>query len=72
MGRAAYIDTEGSFRPERIKQIAGRFNLDAETVCQNVRRQPPPPSLSLLASQRAPARVRKQPKRAACPVLCCC
>ena len=29
-GKAAYIDTEGTFRPERIKAIAERFNLDPE------------------------------------------
>lgn len=29
-GKAAYIDTEGTFRPERIKTIAERYNLDPE------------------------------------------
>lgn len=29
-GKAAYIDTEGTFRPDRIKTIAERFNLDPE------------------------------------------
>ena len=27
-GKALYIDTEGTFRPERIEPIAKRFNLD--------------------------------------------
>ncbi len=31
-GKAAYIDTEGTFRPERLKTIATRFNLDPEGV----------------------------------------
>lgn len=35
-GKAAYIDTEGTFRPERLKQIAERFNLDPDEVCDNV------------------------------------
>lgn len=37
-GKAAYIDTEGTFRPERIRSIAQRFNLDADAVLDNVRR----------------------------------
>lgn len=32
----AYIDTEGTFRPERIRPIAERFNLDADAVLDNV------------------------------------
>jgi RecA/RadA recombinase len=35
-GKAAYIDTEGTFRPERIRAIAARFNLDTEAVLDNV------------------------------------
>jgi meiotic recombination protein DMC1 len=35
-GKAAYIDTEGTFRPERIAQIAERFGLDPETAQQNI------------------------------------
>lgn len=35
-GKAAYIDTEGTFRPERIKSIAERFNLDPETALDNI------------------------------------
>ena len=31
-----YIDTENTFRPERIKQIANRFDLDPEAVLNNV------------------------------------
>ena len=35
-GRAMYLDTEGSFRPERLKPIAARFDLDADFVVSNV------------------------------------
>jgi meiotic recombination protein DMC1 len=35
-GKAAYIDTEGTFRPERIAQIAERFGLDPEAAQQNI------------------------------------
>ena len=31
-----YIDTEGTFRPERLKDIAERFGLDADQVLENV------------------------------------
>ena len=30
----AYIDTEGTFRPDRIRPIAERFNLDPGIVYQ--------------------------------------
>jgi DNA repair protein RAD51 len=33
---AMYIDTEGTFRPERLVPIAERFGLDPETVMDNV------------------------------------
>ena len=29
-GKVAYIDTESTFRPDRIKPIAERFGLDYE------------------------------------------
>ncbi|KAF5832633.1 Rad51-like protein, partial [Dunaliella salina] len=32
----AYIDTEGTFRPDRIIPIAQRFNLDADSVLGNI------------------------------------
>ena len=35
-GRALYIDTEGSFRPEKLKLIAERFGMDAQDVLDNV------------------------------------
>ena len=35
-GKAVYLDTEGTFRPERIEQIAGRFGVDAETAMTNI------------------------------------
>lgn len=35
-GRVLYIDTEGTFRPERIVAIAERFNLNQQDVLDNV------------------------------------
>ena len=35
-GKAMYIDTEGTFRPQRLVAIAERFGLDVETVLDNV------------------------------------
>ena len=35
-GKALYIDTEGTFRPERIIQIAQGMELDPEAVLKNV------------------------------------
>ncbi|CCE61270.1 hypothetical protein TPHA_0A01870 [Tetrapisispora phaffii CBS 4417] len=35
-GKVAYIDTEGTFRPERIKQIAEKYGLDPESCLDNV------------------------------------
>jgi DNA repair protein RAD51 len=35
-GKAMYIDTEGTFRPERLKDIASRFSLDPSEVLENV------------------------------------
>jgi len=35
-GRALYIDTEGTFRPERIIQMAEGLNLDYEEVLKNI------------------------------------
>ena len=32
----AWIDTEGTFRGQRIIEIADRFNLDADAVCNNI------------------------------------
>merc|ERR1719463_575459 len=34
--KALYIDTEGTFRPERLVQIATRFNLNPDDVLENV------------------------------------
>ena len=31
-----YIDTEGTFRPERLQQIAERFGMDPAEVLDNV------------------------------------
>lgn len=36
LGKAMYIDTEGTFRPERLGPIAERFGLDPQTVLDNV------------------------------------
>jgi DNA repair protein RAD51 len=35
-GKAIYIDTEGTFRPERLKQIAERFGMDPDACLENV------------------------------------
>ena len=35
-GGALYIDTENTFRPERIMQIAPRFNLDPDEVLKRI------------------------------------
>jgi meiotic recombination protein DMC1 len=35
-GKAAFIDTEGTFRPERLRDIAQRFGVDADPVLENV------------------------------------
>lgn len=35
-GKVCYIDTENTFRPERIKAIAERFGLNPEDVLDNI------------------------------------
>jgi DNA repair protein RAD51 len=35
-GKAMYIDSEGTFRPERLKSIAARFGLDPDEALENV------------------------------------
>ncbi|KAL1570633.1 meiotic recombination protein [Candida albicans] len=35
-GRVAYIDTEGTFRPDRIRSIAERYGVDADTCLENI------------------------------------
>ncbi|KAL2377950.1 Meiotic recombination protein dmc1 [Blastomyces dermatitidis] len=35
-GKVAYIDTEGTFRPERIAQIAERFGVDPDSALENI------------------------------------
>ena len=35
-GKAIYIDTEGTFRPEKLAPIAERFGLDPKKVIENV------------------------------------
>jgi len=35
-GKAVYIDTEGTFRPERIRQIAEGKNINPENVLKNI------------------------------------
>jgi len=35
-GKALYIDTEGTFRPERLRAVAERFGLDPDDVMENV------------------------------------
>eukprot|EP00899_Mesostigma_viride_P014743 jgi/Mesvir1/2326/Mv19352-RA.1 len=35
-GKALYVDTEGTFRPERLLQIAERFGMNGQDVLNNV------------------------------------
>ncbi|MFH4980743.1 hypothetical protein AB6A40_007452 [Gnathostoma spinigerum] len=35
-GKVIYIDTENTFRPERLRQICDRFNMDADAMLENV------------------------------------
>jgi len=35
-GKVAYIDTEGTFRPDRIRAVAERFGVDSEAALGNV------------------------------------
>lgn len=35
-GRVAFIDTENTFRPERIVEIANRFEIDPDDVLDNI------------------------------------
>lgn len=35
-GKAIYVDTEGTFRPERIRPIAERFGLDSTAILDNI------------------------------------
>lgn len=35
-GKVVFIDAEGTFRPERIKPIAERFNIDEDVVLDNI------------------------------------
>jgi DNA repair protein RAD51 len=35
-GKALYIDTEGTFRPEKLKPIAERYGLDVDEAIENV------------------------------------
>ncbi|KAI0094341.1 Rad51-domain-containing protein [Irpex rosettiformis] len=35
-GKVAYIDTEGTFRPDRIRAIAERFGVDGDMALENI------------------------------------
>ncbi|CAE6489171.1 unnamed protein product, partial [Rhizoctonia solani] len=35
-GKVTYIDTEGTFRPDRIRAIADRFGVDPEQTLENI------------------------------------
>lgn len=35
-GKALYVDTEGTFRPERLVAIAERYGLNPDDVLDNV------------------------------------
>ena len=34
--QVAYIDTEGTFRPDRIRAIADRFGVDGDMALENI------------------------------------
>jgi meiotic recombination protein DMC1 len=36
-GKVAYIDTEGTFRPDRLAAIATRLGMDPDAIAENVR-----------------------------------
>ena len=35
-GKVIYLDTEGTFRPQKLVAIAERFNMNAEEVLDNI------------------------------------
>ncbi|XP_064457152.1 meiotic recombination protein DMC1/LIM15 homolog [Ornithodoros turicata] len=35
-GKAIFIDTENTFRPDRLREIADRFNLDHDAMLENI------------------------------------
>ena len=35
-GKVIFIDTEGTFRPERVQTIAHRFGVDPSAVLENI------------------------------------
>lgn len=35
-GKCLYIDTEGTFRPERLVAVAERYKMNCQTVLDNV------------------------------------
>lgn len=47
-GKAMYIDTEGTFRPERLVEIAEKYGLDGQDVLDNVSRPAPTRFMSAL------------------------
>ena len=61
-GKVLYIDTENTFRPERIKQIAARYDLPPEEVLENIMvgRAFTVDSLSNLLMQAAGAMIEDQ------------
>lgn len=34
--QVAYIDTEGTFRPDRIRAIADRYGIDGDAALENI------------------------------------
>ena len=36
VSQVAYIDTEGTFRPDRIRSIADRFGVNGDMALENV------------------------------------
>ena len=35
-GKAVFIDTEGTFRPDRVRQLAARYDTDSDKVLKNI------------------------------------
>lgn len=35
-GKVVFVDTENTFRPDRLREIANRFNLDHSAMLDNV------------------------------------
>ncbi|KAF4606499.1 Meiotic recombination protein dmc1 [Pleurotus pulmonarius] len=48
-GKVAYIDTEGTFRPDRIRSIAERFGVDGSLALENILYADPGATMTFVA-----------------------